>query len=94
MPWTQERFPPAMRGLPPEVRLRAIEIANAMLAEGCDDGQAIRMGIAAAKKWASRQLLSPGLTERRRPSFNGERFSEPALQKPAPAADAGTWTPQ
>ena len=52
MPWTQERYPPAMRRLPPEVRLKAIEIANAMLAEGYDDGRAIRMAIAAAKKWA------------------------------------------
>jgi uncharacterized protein YdaT len=41
-----------MRRLPPDVRLKAIEIANAMLAEGYDDGQAIRMAIAAAKEWA------------------------------------------
>ena len=52
MPWTQDRFPPAMRRLPPDVRLKAIEIANAMLAEGYDDGRAIRMAIAAARKWA------------------------------------------
>jgi uncharacterized protein YdaT len=41
-----------MRRLPPDVRLKAIEIANAMLAEGYDDGRAIRMAIAAARKWA------------------------------------------
>lgn len=65
MPWTHDRFPPAMRRLPPEVRLKAIEIANAMLAEGYEDGQAIRMAIAAAKKWAwSARLPSLGLTER------------------------------
>ncbi len=52
MPWTQDRYPPAMRRLPLEMRLKAIEIANAMLAEGYDEGQAIRMAIAAAKKWA------------------------------------------
>ena len=28
MPWTQERFPPAMGGLPPEVRLKAIHRAS------------------------------------------------------------------
>ena len=52
MPWTVLRFPPAMRHLTPAVRDKAIEIANALLREGHDDGQAIRMGIVAAKKWA------------------------------------------
>jgi uncharacterized protein YdaT len=41
-----------MQRLPLDVRLKAIEIANAMLAEGYDEGQAIRMSIAAARKWA------------------------------------------
>jgi len=52
MPWTRTWYPPAMQRLPLDVRLKAIEIANAMLAEGYDEGQAIRMSIAAAKKWA------------------------------------------
>ena len=52
MPWTLERYPPAMRRLPPTVRVKAIEIANAMLADGYEEGQAIRMAIAAAKRWA------------------------------------------
>jgi uncharacterized protein YdaT len=52
MPWTLERYPPAMQRLPLAIRAKAIEIANAMLAEGYDEGQAIRMAIAAAKKWA------------------------------------------
>jgi len=53
MPWTLERYPPAMQHVAPAVRLKAIEIANAMLAEGYDEGRAIRMAIAAARKWAS-----------------------------------------
>ena len=52
MPWTLDRYPPAMQRLPPEVLVKAIEIANAMLAEGYEEGQAVRMAIAAAKKWA------------------------------------------
>jgi uncharacterized protein YdaT len=59
MPWTTERFPPAMRRLPRDVRVKAIEIANAMLAEGCDEGQAIRMAIAAARKWTSGARRAP-----------------------------------
>jgi uncharacterized protein YdaT len=52
MPWTSQRYPPAMRALPPEVRRKAVAIANALLAEGHDEGQAIRIGIAKAKEWA------------------------------------------
>ena len=54
MPWTPDRYPVAMRRLPPLVRLKAIEIANALLDEGNDDGRAIRIGIAKAKEWALR----------------------------------------
>jgi len=50
MPWDESYYPPAMRNLPPEVRLKAIEIANALLEEGYDEGRAIRIGIAKAKK--------------------------------------------
>lgn len=54
MPWTPDRYPASMRGLPLEVRLKAIEIANALLAEDGDEGRAIRIGIAKAKEWALR----------------------------------------
>jgi len=40
-----------MRNLPPEVRQKAIEIANALLEEGYDEGKAIRIAIAKAKQW-------------------------------------------
>lgn len=53
MPWTPDRYPASMRGLPPETRLKAIKIANALLEEGYDDGKAIRIGIAKARQWAS-----------------------------------------
>lgn len=54
MPWTPDRYPASMRRLPPKIRLKAIEIANALLEEGHDDGKAIRIGIAKARQWASR----------------------------------------
>jgi uncharacterized protein YdaT len=54
MPWTEERYPVAMRRLPALVRSKAIEIANALLAEGIDEGRAIRIAIARAKTWAER----------------------------------------
>ena len=62
MPWTPERFPPAMAHLAPAVRDKAIEIANALLAEGHDEGFAIRVGIARARDWnpGRRQPLELG----------------------------------
>jgi uncharacterized protein YdaT len=58
MPWTETRYPPSMKRLPPAVRLKAIEIANALLDEGMDDGRAIRIAIAKAKAWADRRSLA------------------------------------
>jgi uncharacterized protein YdaT len=52
MPWDQSYFPPSMRNLPPRVRKKAIEIANALLSQGYDEGKSIRIGIAQAKRWA------------------------------------------
>lgn len=53
MPWDQYHFPRSMVNLPPIVRAKAIEIANALLEEGYDEGRAIRIAIAQAKRWAS-----------------------------------------
>ena len=56
MPWNQTRYPAPMKPLPPEVREKAIEIANALLREmGYDEGKAIRIAIAKAKEWADHQ---------------------------------------
>jgi uncharacterized protein YdaT len=57
MPWSSEYFPASMANLPPPVRDKAIEIANALLAEGMDEGKAIRIAIARAKQWAERREL-------------------------------------
>jgi uncharacterized protein YdaT len=50
-----------MRRLAPLVRAKAVEIANAMLAEGYPEGQAIRMAIARAKQWAQRRGLQASI---------------------------------
>jgi uncharacterized protein YdaT len=41
-----------MKNLPLQVRLKAIEIANALLEESYDEGKAIRIAIAKAKERA------------------------------------------
>ena len=62
MPWTESYFPPSMVNLAPIVRGKAIEIANALLAEGYEEGRAIRIAIAQAKRWANRRLLETRTT--------------------------------
>jgi uncharacterized protein YdaT len=44
-----------MEHLPRLVRRKAVEIANALLAEGHDEDFAIRVAIARAKAWARRR---------------------------------------
>lgn len=61
MPWNEETYPPAMERLHPVVRQKAIEIANALLDEGHEEGFAIRVAIARAKQWARRRGLDPDL---------------------------------
>jgi len=56
MPWTPTHYPPSMSHLSDPVREKAIEIANALLEEGMDEGNAIRIAIAKAKEWAERHL--------------------------------------
>ncbi|HXJ81487.1 MAG TPA: hypothetical protein VMS64_22755 [Candidatus Methylomirabilis sp.] len=57
MPWNDEYYPPAMEHLSPIVRAKAIEIANALLEEGHDEGFCIRVAIARAHEWARRRGL-------------------------------------
>ena len=60
MPWTVERPPASMRHLPPPVLAKAVQIANALLEQGHDEGGAIRIAIASAKAWAERRGLHAG----------------------------------
>jgi uncharacterized protein YdaT len=57
MPWSRDYYPPSMRHLSVDARDKAIEIANALLDEGMDEGKAIRIAIAKAKEWAEHQGL-------------------------------------
>lgn len=52
MPWDDTHFPRSMAHLPGPVRAKAIAIANALLAQGYEEGRAIRIAIAQARRWA------------------------------------------
>jgi uncharacterized protein YdaT len=43
MPWDEDYYPRSMQHLPTPVRAKAIAIANVLLAEGHDEGSAIRI---------------------------------------------------
>ena len=58
MPWSKLYYPKSMAHLPELVRVKAIDIANVLLAQGYDEGRAIRIAIAQAKRWALR--TTPG----------------------------------
>jgi uncharacterized protein YdaT len=49
MPWSDEVYPNSMKNLSPEIRVKAIHIANAVLERTGDEGKAIAIGISKAK---------------------------------------------
>lgn len=57
MPWNSGYFPASMQNLSEAARCKAIEIANALLAQGMDEGKAIRIAIAKSTAWALRHGL-------------------------------------
>jgi len=71
-----------MEHLPPLVRSKAIEIANALLEEGYEEGMAIRIAIAKAKEWAERRgLLSfPSLLRAQRERILSSVMEVPSSQ--------------
>jgi uncharacterized protein YdaT len=51
MPWTKDDYPDSLKNFMAPVRNKAIEIANALLEEGYDEGRAISIATAKAKEW-------------------------------------------
>ncbi|MEF3310433.1 DUF2188 domain-containing protein [Paenibacillus sp. GYB004] len=51
MPWTKRNYPPSLKNFEPRVRGKAVEIANALLEEGYEEGRAIAIATSQAKEW-------------------------------------------
>lgn len=51
MPWTKRNYPPSLKNFEPRVRGKTIEIANALLEEGYEEGRAIAIATSQAKEW-------------------------------------------
>lgn len=50
MPWSKNDYPDSMKNLEPAIREKAIEIANALLREDYEEGRAISIATAQARK--------------------------------------------
>ena len=51
MPWYNGDYPPSYKNQPKKLREKAVEIANAMLLEGTDEGIAIATGLKRAREY-------------------------------------------
>ncbi|WP_426453306.1 hypothetical protein ACP26L_13880 [Paenibacillus sp. S-38] len=51
MPWRNGDYPPSMKNMDPQIRHKAVEIANALLEDGHEEGRAIAIATAKAKEW-------------------------------------------
>ncbi|WP_249871402.1 DUF2188 domain-containing protein [Oceanobacillus saliphilus] len=51
MPWTMDDYPSSMKNLNEVTKKKAIDIANAMVDEGYEEGRAIPIAIEQAKEW-------------------------------------------
>ena len=52
-PWSEKKYPDSMKNLTPEVRAKAIEIANAVYEdEQYEEGRVIAIATDRAKEWA------------------------------------------
>jgi uncharacterized protein YdaT len=51
MPWTKKDYPDSLKNFDSRIRNKAIEIANALLEEGYEEGRAIAIATSRAKDW-------------------------------------------
>jgi len=51
MPWYNGDYPPSYKNQPKQLREKAVEIANALLKEGLEEGVAIATGLKRAREF-------------------------------------------
>lgn len=75
MPYTKSDYPNSMKNLDEVVRVKAIDILNAMLKDGYDEDTAIPISIDQAKKWREKadqqeqeKLLNKDITKHKKTS--------------------------
>lgn len=83
MPWTEKDYPNTFKNLNKYVRLKAIDIGNAMMEDGYDEERAIPIAISQAKKWyedasniEKSDLKKKDLTDHEKSSSNGGKLQD------------------
>lgn len=51
MPWHNGDYPPSYKNQPVRIREKAVEVANALLEDGADEGVAIATGLKRAREF-------------------------------------------
>lgn len=51
MPWNNGDYPPSYKNQPKKIREKAVEIANALLLDGAEEGVAIATGLKNAREF-------------------------------------------
>ncbi|MGO3018345.1 MAG: DUF2188 domain-containing protein [Anaerococcus sp.] len=83
MPWTKKDFPNSLKNLEEEVRLKAIDIGNAMMKDGYDEQRVIPIAISKAKDWykeaspkEKKDLKKKDITKHKKTSSNSAEFQD------------------
>lgn len=62
MPWYNGDYPPSYKNQPVRLRNKAVEIANALLEEGVEEGIAIATGLKRAREYFAGKEKNDGKT--------------------------------
>lgn len=83
MAWTKDDYPTSMISLDEITRLKAIDIANAMIADGYEEDRAIPIATSQAKDWAQGasqkekdELKQKDITDHEKSSTSGARLQD------------------
>lgn len=92
MPWNMNDYPSSLKNLEKPVRKKAIDIANAMLDEGYDEGRAIPIATKQAEQWYEnadkKEIEEYTENERVTSGSSSEYSSRPELMEKAELVEA------
>lgn len=66
MPWYNGDYPPSYKNQPRSLREKAVEIANALLLDGVDEGIAVATGLKQAREHFKKQTAAKHRDDKKR----------------------------
>ncbi|CAM4307356.1 DUF2188 domain-containing protein [Saccharibacillus endophyticus] len=83
MPWNKNDYPQSMKNLDERVRNKAVEIANALLRDGYEEGRAIAIATSQAEEWDENHPEHGNGDKKDRSSDNGGSRGKKPTSKPS-----------